>query len=165
VVSTTPRSPYPRERPGTRCTGSWVGPRTGLDVCEKSHPTGIRSPDRPARCQSLYRLSYPAHICENVVLQNIPIIYTHPVLLCAFVGILTSIREMYTDILRRLTDAMSRKCPEKWRTSSWFLLHDNAPVHRSVSVKDFLAKNNATTLEYHPHSPDLASTDFFFTVL
>ena len=24
-------------------------------------PTGIRSPDRPARSQSLYRLSYPAH--------------------------------------------------------------------------------------------------------
>jgi hypothetical protein len=24
-------------------------------------PTGIRSPDSPARCQSLYRLSYPAH--------------------------------------------------------------------------------------------------------
>ena len=27
----------------------------------KSRPTGIRSPDRPARNQSLYRLSYPAH--------------------------------------------------------------------------------------------------------
>jgi hypothetical protein len=27
-----------------------------------SSPTGIRSPDRPARSQSLYRLSYPAHI-------------------------------------------------------------------------------------------------------
>ena len=27
-----------------------------------SHPTGIRSPDRPARSQSLHRLRYPAHI-------------------------------------------------------------------------------------------------------
>jgi hypothetical protein len=26
-----------------------------------SPPRGIRSPDRPARSQSLYRLSYPAH--------------------------------------------------------------------------------------------------------
>jgi hypothetical protein len=34
-----PRPLYPRERPGTHCTGSWVGPRAGLDVCEKSHPT------------------------------------------------------------------------------------------------------------------------------
>jgi hypothetical protein len=30
----------------------------------KSSPTGIRSPDRPARSQSLYRLSYPAHTAD-----------------------------------------------------------------------------------------------------
>jgi len=29
---------------------------------ENLAPTGIRSPDRPARSQSLYRLSYPAHL-------------------------------------------------------------------------------------------------------
>ena len=28
---------------------------------ENFAPTGIRSPDRPARSQSLYRLRYPAH--------------------------------------------------------------------------------------------------------
>ena len=28
---------------------------------ENIAPTGIRSPDRPARSQSLYRLRYPAH--------------------------------------------------------------------------------------------------------
>ena len=38
-----------------------MGLRAGLDWCGKSRPTGIRSPDRPARRQSLYRLSYPAH--------------------------------------------------------------------------------------------------------
>jgi hypothetical protein len=26
----------PRERPGTRCIGGWVRPRTGLDGCGKS---------------------------------------------------------------------------------------------------------------------------------
>ena len=31
----------------------------------KSRHTGIRSPDRPARSQSLYRLSYPAHIIRQ----------------------------------------------------------------------------------------------------
>ena len=29
---------------------------------ENLSPTGIRSPDRPARSQSLYRLHYPAHV-------------------------------------------------------------------------------------------------------
>jgi hypothetical protein len=50
---------YPREIPGTHCTGGWLGPRAGLDVCENLVHTGIRSPDRPARSESLYRLSYP----------------------------------------------------------------------------------------------------------
>jgi hypothetical protein len=61
VISITPWSLYPQERPGTYCTGAWVGPRAGLDVCEKSRPHGAWSPDRPARNQSLYRLRYPAY--------------------------------------------------------------------------------------------------------
>jgi hypothetical protein len=36
VVSTTLRPLYPLDRPGTHCTEGWVGPRAGLDVCEKS---------------------------------------------------------------------------------------------------------------------------------
>ena len=47
-----PAAPYPRERPGTHCTGGWVGLKAGLDWCRKSRPTGIRSPDRPAHRQS-----------------------------------------------------------------------------------------------------------------
>jgi hypothetical protein len=38
VLSTTPRLLYPLERPGTHCTGGWVGTRATLDVCEKSRP-------------------------------------------------------------------------------------------------------------------------------
>jgi hypothetical protein len=40
-----------------------------------------------------------------------------------------------------------------------FLLHDNAPAHRSVLVKDFLAKNKMTISEHPPHS--LATADFY----
>ena len=38
-----------------------MGLRAGLERCGKFHPTGSRSPDRPARRQSLYRLRYRAH--------------------------------------------------------------------------------------------------------
>jgi len=38
---------------------------------ENLAPTGIRSPDRPARSQSLYWLSYPAHIIWIYVHINI----------------------------------------------------------------------------------------------
>jgi hypothetical protein len=42
VVNATPRPLYPREIPGTHCIGGWVGPRAGLDRCEKYRPpTGI----------------------------------------------------------------------------------------------------------------------------
>ena len=37
-----PAALYPRERPGTHCTGSWVGPRAGLDRRGKSRfPPGF----------------------------------------------------------------------------------------------------------------------------
>jgi hypothetical protein len=61
VVRTTPRLLYPRERPGTHCTGGWVSPRAGLDLCEKSRPHRNSMPDCPGRSKSLYRLSYPAY--------------------------------------------------------------------------------------------------------
>jgi hypothetical protein len=38
-------------------------------TCTKNlAPTGIRSPDRPAGSQSLYRLSYPAHVQTHQIL-------------------------------------------------------------------------------------------------
>jgi hypothetical protein len=49
VVSIAPRPLYPRERPGTHCIGGWVGPRAGLDVCEKSrlHRDSVPGPSSP----------------------------------------------------------------------------------------------------------------------
>ena len=38
-----------------------MGQRAGLYWCGKYRRTGIRSPNRPARRQSLYRLHYSAH--------------------------------------------------------------------------------------------------------
>ena len=39
----------PRERPGTHCTGSWVGLGAGLDSAENlaPHPDWIRGPSSP----------------------------------------------------------------------------------------------------------------------
>jgi hypothetical protein len=55
-----PGRSLPTERPGTHCTGGWVGPRASPDRCGKSRPQQD-SLDRPACSQSLYRLSYRAH--------------------------------------------------------------------------------------------------------
>jgi transposase len=68
---------------------------------------------------------------------------------------------MYFDILRCLRVAFRKKRHEKWRTTSWFFLHDNAPAHRSVFVSDFIANNNVTILEHPPNSPDLVPADVY----
>jgi hypothetical protein len=62
--------PYPRERPGTKCTGSWVGPRAGLNGCRKSPRNRIRSSDHPYGSEWLYRLS------THIKIQNTQM-YTH----------------------------------------------------------------------------------------
>jgi hypothetical protein len=72
LVSTTPRPHFPRERPGTHCTGGWLGPRAVLDVCEKSRPHRDSIPGLFSRSQSLYRLNYPAHvsITDQAIFQS-----------------------------------------------------------------------------------------------
>ena len=39
-------------------------PSAGLEGTENLVPTVIRSPDRPARSESLYHLNYPAYITQ-----------------------------------------------------------------------------------------------------
>jgi hypothetical protein len=63
-------------------------------------------------------------------------------------------------VLRRRRDAVRRKRREKWRSRSWFLLHDKAPADRSVLIKGFLANNNVRKLEHSPYSPNLAPAEF-----
>ena len=58
VVSSTPRPLYPRERFGTQCIGGLADVGVSLDGHGQSRPQW-NSPDRPARSESLYRLSYP----------------------------------------------------------------------------------------------------------
>jgi hypothetical protein len=71
VVSSTPR-PYftPGKDPVPIVQEAGWAPGPVWTGAENLAPTGIRSPDRPARSQSLYRLNYPAHTSDNVPCQN-----------------------------------------------------------------------------------------------
>ena len=55
---------YPRERPGTHCTGGWVGPRAGLEGQKILSPPGFDPGLSSPVAQSLYWLSYRAHSLE-----------------------------------------------------------------------------------------------------
>ena len=63
-VSVTPRPLFtPGRDPVPIVQEAGVGARAGPDRCGKSRPpTEIRSPNRPARSRSLYRLRYPARL-------------------------------------------------------------------------------------------------------
>ena len=56
-----PAAFYPRGRPVPIVQEAGWAPGPIWAGAENLAPTGIRSPDRPARSQSLYRLRYPAH--------------------------------------------------------------------------------------------------------
>jgi hypothetical protein len=58
VVSTTPRPLYPGKDPVPIVKEAGWAPGPVWRCAKSLAPTGIRSPDRPARSQSLYRLSY-----------------------------------------------------------------------------------------------------------
>jgi hypothetical protein len=61
-VSVTPRPlSSPRKVPVPLVQEAGWGPGPVWTGAENLAPTGIRSPDRPARSQSRYRFSYPAH--------------------------------------------------------------------------------------------------------
>ncbi|UYV81550.1 hypothetical protein LAZ67_20001513 [Cordylochernes scorpioides] len=70
-------------------------------------------------------------------------------------------KEYYLQVMRNLREAIRQKRPDLWKNKNWLLHHDNAPVHTSLLVRDFLAKNNTLMMPQPPYSPDLAPCDFF----
>jgi len=61
---------YLRERPGTYCTGGWVGPRAGLVGRKFSSLPEFDPGTSSPVAQSLYHLRYPAHVVQTVALSN-----------------------------------------------------------------------------------------------
>ena len=66
VVNATTRPLYPQERPGSHCTGDWVGPMAGLDGCGKSRQPHRDSIPTPSSSQ---RLAIPTELSRAHV-QN-----------------------------------------------------------------------------------------------
>jgi histone-lysine N-methyltransferase SETMAR len=70
-------------------------------------------------------------------------------------------KKFYCEVLRRLRENIRRKRSDLWRAKNWILHDDNAPCHRALLVREFLAKRNMLSLPHPPYSPDLALADFF----
>jgi transposase len=68
------------------------------------------------------------------------------------------------EALKRLRENFRREGSELFANNSWILHHDKEPAHKALSVKEFLASKQITLLEHPPYSPELAPSDFFFSV-
>jgi len=73
----------------------------------------------------------------------------------------TVIGKFYCEVLRRLRQNVRCKRPEMWKNGNWLLHHDNAPAHISLVVREFLTKNNVSTVPHPAYSPDLAPCNFY----
>jgi hypothetical protein len=58
--------------------------------------------------------------------------------------------KFYCEVLKRLTEGIRSKLPDKWKNNTWFLHHDNAPAHTSLVVRQFLTSRNITGIPHFP---------------
>ena len=54
-----------------------------------------------------------------------------------------------------------RKRPALFQSGQWHFHQDNAPVHNSILVTDYLTKMGIKTVPHRPYSPDIAPCDFW----
>ena len=70
-------------------------------------------------------------------------------------------KEYYVEVLREFTKRFRRKRPALFKSGQWHFHQDNAPVHNSILVTDYLTKMGIKTVPQPPYSPDLAPSDFW----
>ena len=70
-------------------------------------------------------------------------------------------KEYYVEVLREFRKRFHRKRPALFKSGQWHFHQDNAPIHSSVLVTDYLSKMGIKTVPQPPYSPDLAPCDFW----
>ena len=69
-------------------------------------------------------------------------------------------KEYYDEVLREFRKRFCWKRPVLFKLGQWHFHQDNAPVHNSILVTDYLTKMGIKTVPQPPYSPDLAPCDF-----
>ena len=72
-------------------------------------------------------------------------------------------KEYYVEVLREFRKRFRRKRPTLFKSAQWHFHQDNAPVHNSILVTDYLTKMGFKTVPQPPYSPDIAPCDFWLS--
>ena len=70
-------------------------------------------------------------------------------------------KEYYVEVLREFRKRFLGKRPALFKSAQWHFHEDNAPVHNSILVTDYLTKMGIKTVPHPSCSPDLAPCDFW----
>ena len=67
----------------------------------------------------------------------------------------------HVEVLREFRKRFRRKRPALFKSDQWYFHEDNAPVHNSILVTDYLTKMGAKTVPLLPYGPDLVPCNFW----
>ena len=68
-------------------------------------------------------------------------------------------KEYYVEVLKEFRKRFRRKRPALFKSVQWHFHQDNAPVHNSILVTDYLTKMGIKIVPHPPNSPDLTPCD------
>ena len=68
-------------------------------------------------------------------------------------------KEYYVEVSREFRKRFRRKRPELFKSGQWHFHQDNAPVHNSILLTDYLTKMGIKTVPQPSYNPDLAPCD------
>ena len=71
------------------------------------------------------------------------------------------LRGNYAEVLSEFRKSLRRKRPALFESCQWYFHQDNAPVHYSILVTDYLIKMGIKTFPHPSYNPDLASSDIW----
>ena len=92
------------------------------------------------------------HICKN---QCCPQLLIGSVYLYKYIYL----KKLINRIIKNLI--FCRKRPALLKSGQWHFQQNNAPVHNSILVTDYLTKTGIKTVPHPPYCPDLAPCDFW----
>ena len=70
-------------------------------------------------------------------------------------------KEYYVKVLREFRKRFRQKRPALFKWGQWHFHQDNAPIHNSILVTDYLTKMGIKTFPQPPYSPDVGPCDFW----
>ena len=135
-----------------QCNESWIycyEPETKRQSSQWKHVGSLR-PKKARQSKSTHTL------LMILLFDSTGMIYMHWVPTGQIVN-----KEYYVEVLREFRKRFRRKKPALFKSVQWHFLQDNASVHNSILLIDYLTKMGIKTVPQPPYSPDLAPCDFW----